>query len=500
MNYWEKRAERLKLEQMSKAEKVNVELKDVYSYTLKRLKQDVNGWYERFAKENDISLAKARTILDKGELKEFKMTLKEYTDQAKRLDLSKEHIQMLSNASIRQRLTRAQELYVYTAHHVEKLAKEQELQLTNLLKNVYEDSTYKTAYQVQQMQERYSHFDKVSKEEIAQAISKPWARDGKDFSSRIWDNKNLLLHSLQTEITQSLILKEGTDSLSNRIVKRLNVSYNNARRLVETETAYIQERASFDVYDELEVEKYQILATLDNRTTDICRHLDGEIFDKKDAKIGVTAPPFHCYCRTTTIPYIGGVTDAEGTTRTARDSKTGKSVAVKGDLTYEQWEDTYVTNPKFAKMRMNLIAPTDEFIYQLAIEQGKPYTKGKVGEERFYADNGSEIWPSNDGAVGDIQTIIISAGSVLLSRYGYNGGRYVSPAGTSYEERALSRRTDLSNLHHFVVLKDIENVEMGTIASWFNQKGGGIQYKFQQQIKTLLELGYLKEVKVNENS
>lgn len=55
MNYWEKRAERLKLEQMSKAEKVNVELKDVYSYTLKRLKQDVNGWYERFAKENDIS-------------------------------------------------------------------------------------------------------------------------------------------------------------------------------------------------------------------------------------------------------------------------------------------------------------------------------------------------------------------------------------------------------------------------------------------------------------
>lgn len=52
------------------------------------------------------------------------MTLKEYTDQAKRLDLSKEHIQMLSNASIRQRLTRAQELYVYTAHHVEKLAKE----------------------------------------------------------------------------------------------------------------------------------------------------------------------------------------------------------------------------------------------------------------------------------------------------------------------------------------------------------------------------------------
>lgn len=496
MNYWEKRAERLKLEQMSKAEKVNVELKDVYSYTLKRLKQDVNGWYERFAKENDISLAKARTILDKGELKEFKMTLKEYTDQAKRLDLSKEHIQMLSNASIRQRLTRAQELYVYTAHHVEKLAKEQELQLTNLLKNVYEDSTYKTAYQVQQMQERYSHFDKVSKEEIAQAISKHWARDGKDFSSRIWDNKNLLLHSLQTEITQSLILKEGTDSLSNRIVKRLNVSYNNARRLVETETAYIQERASFDVYDELEVEKYQILATLDNRTTDICRHLDGEIFDKKDAKIGVTAPPFHCYCRTTTIPYIGGVTDAEGTTRTARDSKTGKGVAVKGDLTYEQWEDTYVANPKFAKMCMNLVAPTDEFIYQLAIEQGKPYTKGKVGEERFYADNGRPIYPPNNGGIGTPEKITLKSGEIIYSRYGKPTGSYVSPKDTSFEERAMPRTANTNDLHYYRVVKDIKDVERSVIAAWFGQKGLGIQLKLPSSVESLEE--NLKEVFINE--
>lgn len=496
MNYWEKRAERLKLEQMGKAEKVNTELKDVYSYTLKRLKQDVNSWYERFAKENDISLAKARTILDKGELKEFKMTLKEYKDQAKRLDLSKEHIQMLSNASIRQRLTRAQELYVYTAHHVEKLAKEQELQLTNLLKNVYEDSTYKTAYQVQQMQERYSHFDKVSKEEIAQAISKPWARDGKDFSSRIWDNKNLLLHSLQTEITQSLILKEGTDSLSNRIAKRLNVSYNNARRLVETETAYIQERASFDVYDELEVEKYQILATLDNRTTDICRHLDGEIFDKKDAKIGVTAPPFHCYCRTTTIPYIGGVTDAEGTTRTARDSKTGKSVAVKGDLTYEQWEDTYVTNPKFAKMRMNLVAPTDEFIYQLAIEQGKPYTKGKVGEERFYADNGRPIYPPNNGGIGTPEKITLKSGEIIYSRYGKPTGSYVSPKDTSFEERAMPRTANTNDLHYYRVVKDIKDVERSVIAAWFGQKGLGIQLKLPSSVESLEE--NLKEVFINE--
>lgn len=496
MNYWEKRAERLKLNQMKKAEAVNSELKDVYIHTLKKLKQDVNSWYERFAKENDISLARARKILDSGELKEFKMSLEEYIEQAKRLDLSKEHLKMLSNASIRQRLTRAQELYIYTSHHIEKLAKEQELQLTNLLEDVYEDSTYKTAYEVQQMRRKYSNFDKVAINDMKQAISKPWARDGKDFSSRIWDNKNLLLNSLQAEITQSLILKEGTDTLSNRIAKRLNVSYNNARRLVETETAYIQERASFDVYDKLEVEKYQILATLDNRTTEICRHLDGEIFDKKDAKIGVTAPPFHCYCRTTTIPYIEGVTNAEGTTRTARDTKTGKSVAVKGDLTYEQWEDTYITNPKFAKMRINLVAPTDEFIYQLAIEQGKPYTKGKVGEERFYADNGRPIYPPNNGGIGTPEKITLKSGEIIYSRYGKPTGSYVSPKDTSFEERAMPRTANTNDLHYYRVVKDIKDVERSVIAAWFGQKGLGIQLKLPSSVESLEE--NLKEVFINE--
>ncbi len=53
-------------------------------------------------------------------------------------------------------------------------------------------------------------------------------------------------------------------------------------------------------------------------------------------------PPFHCYCRSTTIPYIDGITDGADDTRAARDPVTGKTVFVEGDLNYEEWHNKYV--------------------------------------------------------------------------------------------------------------------------------------------------------------
>ncbi|OKO89746.1 minor capsid protein [Geobacillus proteiniphilus] len=52
------------------------------------------------------------------------------------------------------------------------------------------------------------------------------------------------------------------------------------------------------------MEKYEILATLDMRTSDICRSMDGKVYEVKNYKPGTTAPTFHVRCRTTTIPYF----------------------------------------------------------------------------------------------------------------------------------------------------------------------------------------------------
>ena len=188
---------------------------------------------------------------------------------------------MLDKASIRARLDRSQELYIKTSRYVEELAKSQNLSMRSLLSEVYEDSVYKTAYEAQKLKGKFSTFKEVAKQDIETAVSKPWASDGKDFSQRIWENKTQLMNTLQTEMTRSFMIGEGVAPLINRIQKRFNVSFSNARRLVETETAYVQEKAMLDTYDALDVEQYQILAVLDLKTSGICRHLDKKYSTEK---------------------------------------------------------------------------------------------------------------------------------------------------------------------------------------------------------------------------
>lgn len=338
-DYWIKRAERRKAEQMAKAEKVNEELNKVYAEALEKAIKDVEHWYLRYAMDNKLPLPDAKRILNQRELAAFKMTLKEYIRLAKKKNLPTEYINMLNQASIRKRLDRAQQIFIQLTHHVEILNDNVDGTVTALLKDIYESSRYKTAYETQKMFGEFDTFGQLDEKAINTAIHKPWANDGQDFTGRWWQDKQKLASSLQTEITQSLMTGEGVLPLTERIRKRFNVSFSNARRLVETESAYVDELASIDTYKELDVEKYEIVATLDNRTSDICRSLDGKIYDMKDAVPGVTTPPFHAYCRSTIAP--ADIIDEEDT-RAARDPITGKTVFVDGNLTYEEWKDKYV--------------------------------------------------------------------------------------------------------------------------------------------------------------
>lgn len=52
------------------------------------------------------------------------------------------------------------------------------------------------------------------------------------------------------------------------------------------------------------VKKYEIAAALDSRTSEICRELDGKRFPVSEYKAGVTAPPFHVFCRSAVRPCL----------------------------------------------------------------------------------------------------------------------------------------------------------------------------------------------------
>lgn len=90
-------------------------------------------------------------------------------------------------------------------------------------------------------------------------------------------------------------------------------------------------------YENDDVEQYQILATLDNKTCEACGNLDRKIFWVKAAKVGVNLPPFHTGCRCTTVPYYDD-TDLSNMMRVARDPVTGKPYEVSADMTWKEWK------------------------------------------------------------------------------------------------------------------------------------------------------------------
>ena len=71
-----------------------------------------------------------------------------------------------------------------------------------------------------------------------------------------------------------------------------------------TEEAFFNSAAQKDCFAELDVEQFEIVATLDSHTSDICREMDGKHFPMSQWEVGVTAPPFHVWCRSTTVPFF----------------------------------------------------------------------------------------------------------------------------------------------------------------------------------------------------
>jgi SPP1 gp7 family putative phage head morphogenesis protein len=119
----------------------------------------------------------------------------------------------------------------------------------------------------------------------------------------------------------------------------LNTEYYKAKRIVVTESAFFSSRAQQDCFDDLGVEKYEIVATLDMKTSEICKFMDGKVFEQKRFKPGVTAAPFHCNCRTFQSPSFDD--EFEINTKRAARNKDGKTVYIDSNIKYQEWLDKF---------------------------------------------------------------------------------------------------------------------------------------------------------------
>lgn len=334
-NYWTKRFEEEEKQRNISNKAYAKEIEKQYKIAENKIKSDIEKWYIRIADNNQISLADAKKILTKDELKEFKWTLAEYTQKAKSGAWKKE----LENASARIHIKRLEALQLQVQNSIETLRnKENEMLEDYLIKN-YEDTYYHSLYEISKGLNLKTSFATLDRNKINQVIGKPWLKDGKTFSDRIWQDKEQLINTLRTKITQSFItgstLDEAVEDISKFVSDKIKNKEYVARRLLETESAAYASKAQIEAFKSIDVEKYEIVATLDLHTSEICQEMDGKVFKLSDQEVGVTVPPFHTHCRTVIAPYFD-----DEPARASRDEN-GEYKEVKY-MNYKEWKDQYV--------------------------------------------------------------------------------------------------------------------------------------------------------------
>ncbi|CAM4468081.1 minor capsid protein [Paenibacillus xylanexedens] len=334
--YWQKRSEQAAQHQYDKTDGYINAVSREYELAIRSMTKDLNEWYYRFAKNNELSFADGKLLLTKGELKEFRMTLEEFTAMAKG-NLDGAWTKELNNVYFKTRIDRLSALLIQLQQQIEVLAANQQTGASVLMQGVYTDTYYRTIYEVHKGLGIGVSFAAVDTVAVAKVVAQPWL--GKNYSTRIWDDRDKLAREVRNTVSQGLIRGDGIEQMTRALSARMEVAKHSAERVIRTESAHIIQEATFDGYKSSGlVGQYQVLATLDKRTSKICQGMDLKIFKLSEKETGVTAPPFHPNCRTTTTVYFED--DDDPGIRIARDAS-GKNIEVPGSMTYAEWKKEY---------------------------------------------------------------------------------------------------------------------------------------------------------------
>lgn len=336
--YWEVRASQRELESQLIASKylsqMDVRLREAQHEILK----EIESFYSRYASENKVSMAEARKYLNAQELVEFNnIDLKRFRELS--LEANPEYERLLNSVSYRSRISRLEALNAKIEMQMIELYGGinglQEYTYTGLA-DVYENSYYKSLYDLARSGRsgRSVKVTGLNDERMRELLSYNWS--GKEFSNRIWDHQSRALETVKEQLQKSFTSGRSIQQTTKAITDRVDVSRSQAENLVRTESNFFNNLATQNSYVDAGIEKYEILATLDSRTSEICRDQDGEVYDEQDYNPGENAPPFHAGCRSTTIPHFDELEYVDGEQRQSADG-------LVDDMTYEEWYDKYVT-------------------------------------------------------------------------------------------------------------------------------------------------------------
>lgn len=340
-DYWTKR-KRARMDEYHKDnDKVIGKVLEAYQDSINDIDEQMRNILKTFTASNKMTLEEAKKYLTIGESKDFIENLKKTIDHIQDEDLKAEMLRQINTPAYRARLTRLQAMKEKLNIECKKLADIQVREIEKGLINTANTAYYKTIFDMQQLTGIGFSFAEIPTKRIDEILKNNWS--GKHYSKRIWKNTNVLASELEHTLTKGFMTGASVDRMVKEISDKMQVGEFAATRLIRTETTYVANSAELAAYKEAGVEKIMFLATLDLRTSDICRQHDKKIITVNKAIPGENIPPLHANCRSTTLEVLEDDNLAE-LQRRARDPVTGKNKTVPASMNYSEWYKENVTN------------------------------------------------------------------------------------------------------------------------------------------------------------
>nr|DAK63383.1 MAG TPA: minor capsid protein [Caudoviricetes sp.] len=318
--YWQDRAE----ERLSDAEKHSAryikEINSVYDNARWKIIEEIKSLYDNYYKKDaGFDNEKLRAIVPNGTLKQF------------RREMNEAGLSDYLPENYKARMTRLEYLYAQCWAESKKANMKHYKLETESHKETIKHGYYKNIYDTAVGLKINPVFSGLNSRAVNEILNTQFVAG--NYSKHIWKNTDKLARTLKEVIGSAVAKGEGYEKTARLIRTRFDVTKNEAIRLVRTETCYFQNQAEIKSLKEMGFKKYQFIATLDSRTSGVCRDHDKIVFDVDKAQAGFNLPPLHPNCRSTITAYLGK--EYETDTRIARNEN-GVSEYVE-NINYGEW-------------------------------------------------------------------------------------------------------------------------------------------------------------------
>lgn len=317
------------------------ELEKVYSKCVDAMNTSILAFFGKYAdSEGKINLSTAKRKLNSKEFREFKKKLEIWIYA----DISEAFRTKLNRYDDRLSISRLEALQLELEYDMEEYHLYQAEYLPVALEGAVLYSYYNTYYMLCRGVKGGVAFVPLDDETLGKILK------AKRFDVGLWErlhsNKANFAYNLGIKLPSALS-RGFSGEKSSEEVKKTAKTYNfKSISLVRTYVNSAMNDANIEAYRNSLITHYRYVAILDNRTSEICRELDGNVFKISEAEQGVNLPPMHNNCRSSVCPIIKD----EDSFRRKTEKATTDALAISYIMSENKFLDKHIPREQYYKV------------------------------------------------------------------------------------------------------------------------------------------------------